>query len=138
MADDLKHGKADDSDAIGRIKAQLGKSAAQLGEADAKAARGMANWLEKLQGLTKDYEASAKQLREAQILKFNVQDRAGIETDRKIVREFMAHNASFTDALRNSESLVRAELDATGTPAATRDATLQGYSRSRGSFGRCS
>jgi hypothetical protein len=131
MADDIKNGKTDDSESIARIKDQLGKSAAQLGDADAKAARGMASWLEKLQGFTKDYETAAKQLREAKVLKFDIHDRAGIEDDRKIVREFLDRNAKFADALQNSESHVRAELEAAGTPPATRDATLAGYTRSQ-------
>jgi hypothetical protein len=132
MADAIKSGKTGESGAaIARLEAQLGKSAAQLGPADAKAARAMAGWLEKLQGFVHAYETSAGRLKEAKILMFNIQDRAQFETDRQIVREFLANNGKFMNVIQNSDKMVRAELDAAGVPPATLEATLAGYTKSQ-------
>jgi hypothetical protein len=130
MADSIRSGKMDDGDAaIGRVKDQLGKSAAQLGGADALAARAMGAWLEKVQVQMRDYQTSAARLREGKIFTFDIRDHAAIEPTRQMVRDFLASNAGLTDTLQHGEKQVRAELDAVGVPATTRDATLAGYSK---------
>jgi hypothetical protein len=132
MADSIRDGNvADGNAALGRIKDQLGQSASHLSGADAAAARGMANYLGKVQGNLQTYGAEMNKLMQAKVLSFNIQDRATIEQHRQLIRDFLAANNNLIETLQHGEDLLRAELDAEKVPAFTRDQTLRGYEKSQ-------
>jgi hypothetical protein len=132
MADSIREGNVADGNAsIGRMKDQLGKSAAQMSGADAAATRAMASYLGKVQTGLKDYGTQLERLTAAKVLSFDIRDRAAIEPHRQIIRDFLAANAKLTSTLQHGGELLRAELEAEKVPAHTRDETLTGYNDSQ-------
>lgn len=133
MADSIRKGEITGGDtALGRMKDQLEKSAGQLNDADAAAARAMAVFMGKMQTQVRDYQSAANRFAEAKVFAPTYTERAGIEAHRQIVRDFIAKNAQLADTLRRGEEMLRAELDAAKVPAKTRDATISGFTHSQG------
>jgi hypothetical protein len=132
MADAVKEGNvADGNAALGRMKDQLGKSAAQMSGPDAAAARAMASYMGKMQGQLGEYGAVLNRLTKEKVLSFDIRDRATIEPHRQLVHELLAANAKLKNALQHGEELLGAELDAEKVPETTRNQTLAGFNRSQ-------
>lgn len=118
-------------EALGRIKEQLEKSATQLGDADAGAARAMAAFMGTMQEQVRSYQVAATRFTEAQIFNPAFRDPSAIAGARQVARDFIAQNARVTDLLERSEDLLRAELDAAQVPSKTREETIKGFMRSQ-------
>jgi hypothetical protein len=132
IAESLRSGNSTDADAaVGRLKDQLGEFANKSGGTDADVSRAMSRFLGKMQAGLQDYTAANEKLQGANILEFKMSERAQIEDQRKIVREFLASNDRFAKMLAGGEAAVRAELTAANIPAKVREATIGGYTRSQ-------
>ena len=70
-------------------------------------------------------------MKQEKVLKFDVQGREGIETDRQIVRDFLASNEKLLNTVVHSEDLLRAEMNTEKVFMTVREATISGYSRSQ-------
>lgn len=87
----------------------------------------MANFVGKLQQLTQAHAVVTARLNQAQIASGNFADRSTIESDRQIVRDYLASAAKMRDQIEHAADLMRAELDATHTPVSKREATVAGF-----------
>lgn len=133
MADSLEKGEATGNDEVlGRMKEQLEKSASKMSGDDAAATRAMANYLAKMQIEARGYEAALARLLEANVLNFQISDRAEFEAHRQLVRDFAAANEQLTANVRNAETLARAELAAEKTSSRLTEETMAGFNQGRG------
>lgn len=132
MADLIRSGDVKGGDAaLGRIKDELEKTSHRLGSADAAAARAMAGFMGKMQQQVRDYQAAAERFTKAQVFTPTYRDRATLESQREIVREFLKQNEKLADTVRRSDELLRAEMDAAMVPAKTRDSAVAGFNKSQ-------
>ena len=106
-------------------------SGAGAGE-DALAARALSNYLAKLQAQVGEHEAAFSRLKEQKALAWNIHERAEIERDRQIVRDFLTTNSRLADTLQNGEGFIRAELGTAKVPAAVRESALTLYANTEG------
>lgn len=132
MANSIEKGETSGSDeAIGRMKAQLEKSAGQMSPDDAAAARALAGYLTQMQTQAKTYETALARLLEAEVLAFKSTDRATLATHRQIVADFAAANEKLTDLVARSEEIARTALVDAKVPSRTVEATMNGFNKGR-------
>ncbi len=132
LADSIEKGEISGSDdAIGRMKQQLEKSANQMAPDDAAAARALAGYLAQMQKQAQAYEAALKGLIDAEVLSFDLRDRAAIAGHRKLLVDFAAANDQLTDLVRRSEKLARTALTDAKVPERTIEATMTGFNKGR-------
>jgi hypothetical protein len=132
MADSIEKGETSGSDeAIGRMKAQLEKSAGQMSPDDAAAARALTGYLSQMQTQAKTYEAALARFLEAEILAFKSTDHATLVAHRQIVADFAAANEQLTGLVARSEEIVRAALINAKVPNRTLEATMNGFNKGR-------
>ncbi len=128
VADALRNGKSEDREAaVGRMKDELKRASEHMSDADAAAARGMASFMGKLQAQSRELHAAGQRLTAASVFEFKIEDRATIDENRKLLRDFLATNEKLTNIILHGEDLVGAELDAAGVPPKTRAAAIAGY-----------
>jgi hypothetical protein len=107
-------------------------TAAHAAGENAVAARALANYLARLRAQVREHEAAFSRLQQQKALSWHIRERAEIERDRKIIRDFFTTNARLADTLQNGEGFIRAELNTAKVPAATRDSLLTRYAKSEG------
>lgn len=132
MAEMIENGATSGGDAaLGRVKEQLEKSAANLSGGDAKAVRAMANVTGKMQAQMREYETALGRLTNEEVFSFKIRERATFAVHRQLIGDFLAKNQQLTDSLRNGGDMVRTELDQAGVNAKMRDATVAGFLNSQ-------
>ena len=115
------------NDAVEKIKNKFEGSAASPDRSDAGSARAMAHFAARWQDLMREYATAAERFQKADVLSGNLRDRAEIETDRQIVRDFLAANAKLLHAGEHREEMMEAELDAEHVSDTRRMATIAGF-----------
>lgn len=98
---------------------------------DMAAARALTNYLARIRAQIRDHDAAFSRLQREKALAWNIHDRADIERDRKLIRDFLDTNSRLMDSLKNGEDFVRAELNTAKLPAAVRDSALDLYAKSQ-------
>ena len=126
----IKAGNVNQWDAAtGRLKDQFDKAGSQMGGLEASETRAMSNFLGKFQANIHDYAVAANRLKQAKILSWNLETRAMLDTDRQIVRDFLASNERLVDFEEHGADLLRAEYDAEKVPAHIRDPLVEVYAK---------
>ena len=121
-------------DVVGQIKNHFEKSAV-TDKTNPGTARAMANLSGRMQNLMREFAAAAERLQKANVLSGNMRDRAEIEADRQIVRDFLAANAKLLDAGEHREDIMRAELDAEHVTISSRESVIAGFRQSQAESG---
>jgi len=99
---------------------------------DAVAARALSNYLARIRAQVRDHDAAFTRLQQQKALAWNIRERADIERDRKIIRDFLATNTRLTETLRYGEGFIRAELNTAKVPPAVRDSIVDLCAKSQG------
>jgi hypothetical protein len=86
--------------------------------------KAMAKVLGDLQVKNTAYQNATKQLSDAKIFSFKISDRAMVESDRELLRNFQKTNEDLRDCLMHLGERMRAELQAANVPPLVRDAVM--------------
>ncbi|MDR3403298.1 MAG: hypothetical protein P4L99_12445 [Chthoniobacter sp.] len=115
--------------ASGRLKDQLGQAGSQMGGLEGAETRALSKFLANLQARLHAYTVAANRLQQAKILSWNLETRAMLDTNRQIVRDFLASNERLGDAEAHDADLLRAEYDTEKVPAHIRDSLVEAYAK---------
>lgn len=96
---------------------------------DAAALRALTKVAIRIQQWLREYGEANTRLGEANILNGGIRDRASIERDRQIVRDFLAANAALLKFAEHPEDVMRMEFEAEHVPADYRETVMAGFLR---------
>jgi len=93
-------------------------------DTDTVAADALAHYLAKIQGQVRTHEATFEQIKQENVLTWNIHRPEELVHDRDLVHAFLDTNAQLIDGLQYGADFIRAELNTARIPAAERDAIL--------------
>lgn len=117
-----------DVNSLSKMQGDLDRASQTLTGDDASISQAMSQYLSRMRASTESYTIEITKLRAANILAFsNVTSKADLATSRRLVEHFMQANLDFEMTISNSETSIRADLQALKVPSEKIESVISGF-----------